>query len=105
MRAGSLRHRVAIQTPVETNDHGSITLSWSTAATRWAEIRALSGRELAVARQQQSQVTHEVELRSPGVTVTPKNRILYGSRVLQIESIRDPSERGINVIASCVETL
>lgn len=77
MRAGSLRHRVAIQEPVETrDDHGGITRTWNTIATVWASVEPLSGTELYEAQQVQSRVTVRVRMR-PYAGLTTKHRLLW----------------------------
>lgn len=104
MRAGRLRHRVAIQSSVETNDHGSVTQAWTTQATRWADIRPASGREREVANQQNQETTHIVEMRTPGIAVTSKMRLVYDSRTFEIESVRNPDELGERLLLDCVES-
>jgi len=105
MRAGRLRHRVALQSSVETNDHGSISQAWATQATVWADIRPLSGRELDIARQVNAQITHEVEMRYPSVSLTPKMRVVFDSRTFEIDSVITPNEIHKNVVARCVEAV
>lgn len=51
MRAGSLRHRITLQTAVDTQDGttGEPVRSWTTLATVWAEVAPLKGREIVAA--------------------------------------------------------
>lgn len=66
MAAGPKRHRVEVQTFTEGRDSdgdGGVTATWATAATRWASVRALSGRERLQAAAQEGETTHEVGLR------------------------------------------
>lgn len=64
MRAGLLRHTVEIQTASKTADAiGHMTITWSTAATRKAQIDALRGDEYTAAQQLESKVTHRVRMR------------------------------------------
>lgn len=86
MRAGELRHRVTVQAPVETQGlDGSVTVTWQDVATVWAQVAALSGREYFAAQATQSEVTHRVRIRHfEGITA--KHRLLWGSRVLELES-------------------
>lgn len=108
MQAGKLQHRVTIQTCTETvAQSGARLQAWSTLATVWASVVPVSGSEPWNADQAQPNVTHTVTLRSGGdvtrATITPKNRILYGSRVLNIVSIRDENEDGFMLTLNCME--
>ena len=77
MRAGKLRHRVAIQEPVENKDvHGGITRTWRTVDTVWASVEPLSGRELFEAQQINKRVTVRVGMR-PYSGLTTKQRLLW----------------------------
>ena len=88
--AGPLRHRIRIETPTETRDAtGGVTLVWTEKARRWASIRPLNGVELIQARAVHADVTHRVLIRHlPGMT--PKDRIVFGSRVFDVQSAVDP---------------
>ncbi len=104
MRAGRLRKRVAVQSLSETeNGFGQKTKTWSTSETRWAFIEPLSGRELEKARAVRSDVTHRVTMRAGGLTVTPEQRLLFGSRILNIASITNTEERNRELIFMCTE--
>lgn len=64
MRAGTLRHLLQIQTPVDVRDDiGGVRQDWSTVATVWGGIEPLRGRELEAARQIEARITHTVTLR------------------------------------------
>ncbi len=98
MQSGQLRHRVQIQydenhgTPE--SDGGPQTASWVTLGTRWANVLPLSGRERFTAKQVQSDVTHKVEMHyDPTVATKPVYRLLYGDRVLEIDSVVNVDER------------
>ena len=106
MQAGNLRHRVTIQQVTETRDDmGGVTQTWSTfAANLHAEIAPLSGRELLLARQVNAETTHRIRLRYRA-GITPKMRVLFGSRIFAIESVLDTEERGIEVVLLCREAL
>jgi SPP1 family predicted phage head-tail adaptor len=104
IRAGRLRHRVTIERTVETvNAVGGVTRSWTAIARRYAGIEPVSGREFVNADQTNSTVTHRIMLRADGqLTLTPKDRIVFGTRVFGIESVMDRDERGkvLEVMAS-----
>lgn len=103
MRAGQLRHRIVIQSVTETRDSfGQPQPSWSTFAERYAEILPQSGREYLAARTITPELTHLVRLR--GVTgVTPKMRVLLGTRVLDILAAVPVEERTRELLLTCRE--
>ena len=87
LSAGDLRHRVQIQFATETRDAmGGVTRTWATVATRWAQIRPLSGNERVTAMQVSELVTHRVILRYYS-GLTTSHRVLLGSRVLNLVNI------------------
>lgn len=104
VRAGQLRHRVALQRPVSTrNSFGEVTLAWETYAERWAAVEPISGRERLLAAQVQAQLTHRVLLRPLDVTVSPRDQVAYRGRVLKVEAVRDLEERGRLLVLDCRE--
>lgn len=108
VQAGRLRKRIVIEqiTGEEPNDLGQPVPVWGTLATRWASVDpvATSGREYLQAAALQSDVTHRVELRYLAA-VTPKCRITWGSRTLEIMSVADVEERGRMTVLMCREVL
>ena len=90
---GRLRERVTIQQATETRNRlGERVSSWSTFAERWASVEGLSGREVLLAGQQQTEVTHRVRLRYvTGLKATM--RILWRSRILEITSLLEHNDR------------
>lgn len=103
MRAGQLRHRVTIQTASEAQDSfGQPQPTWTTFAERFAEILPQSGREFVAARTVTPELTHLVRLR--GVAgVTPKMRLLFGTRVFDILAAMAVEERSRELLLSCRE--
>jgi len=105
MRAGRLRHRVGIQSQTTSLDvYGEDTGSWVTGATVWASVEPISGNERIQSNAMEATTTHRVRMRG-GATVTTDNRLLFGSRVLEIESIADMGERGISKELLCREAV
>ena len=106
MRGGGLRHLVSIQRVGSTsiNSFGESSDSWSTLAQRHASIQPLTGRERFSAAQAQSDVSHKIGLRADSVTrsLTPKDRIAYGSRVFNIRAVlnKDERNREIEILAT-----
>ena len=109
MRAGRMRHRVAIQSPSTAVDSfGEQTDSWSTDATVWASIEPLSGREAQVAKQTNPRLSHRVLMRHR-TGVTPRQRLVFGTggdaRTYEIAQVINPDERNISLRIMCVEEL
>lgn len=94
IRAGQLRHRVTIQKATETQDvSGDVVQTWGTHARPWVAVEGLSGVELFTARQTRAEA--ELKFHARNVNgVTPKMRILWGTRVFDITAVLDPDGRG-----------
>ena len=105
MQAGSLRHRVALQTVTETRDAvGGVVESWATTATVWAAVEPLRGREFYQARAEQAGVDTRIRIRYRS-GITPKMRISWGSHVYDIEAVIEPDSRRRELHLMCSEVL
>ena len=103
INAGNLVDRIVIEQAAETrNSVGEVTLSWSTFATVWADVQALSGREAERYGQIVGFTGHKVTIRQlPGVKVSM--RVIYeGTRTLEIGAINE-YERGWYLELICTE--
>ena len=103
IHAGNLVDRIVIEQAAETrNSVGEVTLSWSTFATVWADVQALSGRETERYGQIVGFTGHKVTIRTlPGVKVSM--RVIYEStRTLEIGAINE-YERGWYLELICTE--
>jgi len=91
MRAGSLRHRIKIQQPVygEEWDEG---VMWVDLADVWASIVPLRGREYIAVRSVGADETGTLKIRYRP-DMHPEMRIVWDSRIYNIEEIIDPEER------------
>lgn len=110
MRAGTLRHTVSIQQRSSTIDAvGDVSDSWTTLITARAEIRPLNARELFAAQATQSEVTHQVTVRNRSELAAPKTaaayRVLFGSRVFDVQGVMNIDERNREVRMLCSEGL
>jgi len=87
MRAGLLRHKVTIQSRVESQGStGEVTWTWEDVATVHAAVEPLTGREAIAAQQVQSEATVKVRIRyREGITT--KMRVKHGSRYYGIEAV------------------
>lgn len=104
LQAGQLRHLVTIQTPpTSAGTRGQSSGSWSTVeANVPAKIENLTGREAERARQIAPTATHQVTLRYRS-GVTTQQRLLFGSRELNIEHVNNLDERNRVLVLLCKE--
>src|SRR5689334_20672036 len=101
--SGRMNQLATIQTPTATSDgQGGQTITWGTLGTAWALVNPLSARETQLAAQMTGELT-------TGVTIyfrtdlSVKDRIVIGSRTLEIQSIQDPTARREELRLLCVE--
>lgn len=95
---GSMRHRVKVQKfgVASQNSFGEDTRAMQDAATVWASISPLSGREFFEAQKQNAEVTHKIMMRyRADVSLKPKDRIKFGARVFDILAVLNLDERKI----------
>lgn len=92
MRAGKLRHKVAIQNPAQTPGAQGLTETWSTAETTWASVEPLTAREQLQAAGAEARVTHKIFMRY-GNPTEHKSRILYAGRYFYVLSVMNKGER------------
>ncbi len=107
VRAGKLNKRVIVEASVETiSGDGQPLIEWQTFATRYASVEPIetTGREYLQAAAIESDITHTVEMRFL-TGVTPKHRINYGGRMLEIFSVADIEERGRKLVCFCKEQI
>lgn len=103
LQAGKLRHTVSIQSASEAADAmGTLVPSWSTDATVRASITQVSGDESVTAGQEQATAKYKVVIRYYS-GLTTANRLLFGSRELNIDSISDIDERNRKMELMCSE--
>lgn len=103
-RPGAYREQIIIQQAAEVaNSYGELVQTWSTYAQIHAAIEPLRGREFwAGTKEQQARVTTRIRIRYLS-GVTPKMRVLWGSRAYQIQAVIDPEERHIQLDLMCEE--
>lgn len=105
MQSGRLRERVTIQQQSITRDaSGEELITWSDVATVWAQVLpgASSERFQAAAGQRVAEVSHTVRIRFRA-GITPKMRLVWETRVLEILSIVDPDGRRRTGLLLCSE--
>jgi len=103
MRAGQLRHRIAIERRSGArNSFGEEKEDWSTSETTWGSISPLRGVERFEARQIHPQVTHKVVFRSC-VDLDSSDRLNFKGRIFNIDSVILVDERDIKREILCTE--
>jgi SPP1 family predicted phage head-tail adaptor len=103
IQPGKLRHSVTIQKLTGTLDAaGQEVQAWETYGVRWAAIEPLQGRELFSARQIHAEITTRITVRYLA-GVTPKMRVLFGSRTFDIQEVINPEERNAELQLMCIE--
>lgn len=104
MRAGTLRHRITIQSATEAADAaGQLIRTWSA----WlehepAEVLETAGAETVRGLQVSANATHLVRIRYRA-DVTETKRIVWGTRTLGIVNVRDVDGRRRELWISCEE--
>lgn len=95
MRGGPLRQIVRIERQsIARDDRGQDVATWGLVATVAADIHPLAGRELERAAQVSAETTWRAILRfSPGLDLTPADRIVYQGRTLEIIALKNVGER------------
>lgn len=103
IRAGELRERVTVQQSSETrNPLGEAIPTWSTFAEVWASVNGVTSRELLLAGQQQTEISHRVKMRYlPGLT--QQMRLAWRGRTLEIVSVLEQDNRSVHELI-CQET-
>lgn len=103
MRAGRLKHKVTIESPIEVPDEAGEweVAIWGVYATRRAEITPLSGTEQFRAQHLDPEVTHSMRMRFVK-GITPEMRIVWGDRIFDIQSALNVEERSreIEILAT-----
>ena len=104
MRAGHLRHRIAIQTDTETRDSdGGIVHNWSTDETVWGAVNPVAGDEKIDGQRYVSTATHKITIRYYSGQLTPSQRLVFGLRIFGILSIMNKYERDREIQLICKE--
>jgi len=105
MNPGRLRHRVNLQRKRITRDaYGEEAIEWTTYATVWAAIEPLQGQERFGAQQVKATTSHRVIIRYVK-GVKAEDRVLYGSRALEINQVLNPDERNQQLTLICSEVI
>lgn len=106
LQAGTLRHRIELQSKAVTRDAmGGESVTWTTQATIWADVSALSGRALIAAQQAQSEVSARIIVRQQSAAgIADDWRIKHGSDIYTLHAII-PSDDGLSYTLQCSKGL
>lgn len=104
MGSSELRHRVALERPVDTPDGaGGASRVWTKVADLWTAITPVSVSERLAAEALEATATHRVRIRHR-TDVTSDMRFVLGSRVFRVEAVSDPDQRRRWLDCLCRET-
>ena len=104
MRAGPLRHRIAVQSKTETQSpRGGIVETWNTVETRWGSIEPLRAREVLEAQQVDARLSHRVIMRYIPILTNQHRLVFNGTRIFHIHSVRHLQERSRTTEILCME--
>lgn len=112
MKISKLRHPVVIQSPDDSatpDAFGNIDFTnddnWTTEGSRRCQIRPVTGKELYHGAQVQSNLTHTLRFRADELTgqISSRWRIVFGSRVFNVERAFTVMELDWEVEVQCVE--
>ncbi|MBF0421899.1 MAG: phage head closure protein [Magnetococcales bacterium] len=91
LRAGELRHRIAIQSRVSTRDaSGEESVAWTTIVSCWANLDQLVGTKIANLGVSVAKVDAKITIRYNPL-VTPTMRVLADGDTYEINSVIDPT--------------
>ncbi len=79
-----------------------IDQGWQGVATVWASVEPIRGREYILLQNIQSELAVRIRIRHR-VGITPGMRVLYGTRVFDVQSVIDPEERHRDLQLMCIE--
>lgn len=81
---------------------GGVVETWGTYKTVYAAVEPLNGKEYFDSERRAADVNTRIRIRYVA-GVVPKMRVLFGSRVFDIKSVINPSERNRELVLMCVE--
>lgn len=104
IRAGDLRHRVRLQRAERTDDGlGGARVRWVDVCWLHARVSTTLTRTLMEAKKLNPRLTHTVQLRYRAGIARPDYRFVYGTAVLMIDGIADPTGERVELVALCEE--
>ncbi len=108
MKAGALKQRVEIQQRTSSTGGGFgppvMAFSSEPVTKVWAQITPIRGNQYFAAGQMQTQISHRIAIRYR-TGITSKNRIKYGPRTFDIESVINTDEANRQLELMCNECM
>jgi len=108
MRAGTLRHRITLQSKVagspQQNAAGEPATTWTNTLVVWASIDPVTGKEPFIAQEHLSMVSHKIRIRyRDGITAAM--RVSFDSRYFDIKAVLNWGERNKELLLLCEQGL
>ena len=101
LEAGKLRHRLQIQTPVESQNQatGDSEITWTAIGVVWADISPISAREFVASETEVSKVTTRITIRYTQ-DVKPKMRLYHQAKDIyyNVEGVLSDKESGLEYL-------
>ncbi|WP_170984395.1 phage head closure protein [Rhodoligotrophos defluvii] len=92
-RIGKLRHRLRLERPVRVSDGtGGAEVTWQPVAAVWAAVEPVRFENGVKAEKISAAVTHRITIRYRD-DVSTDMRLIAGTRIFEIDSVRDDAER------------
>jgi len=86
MKAGALRHRVDLQTRVDSVDEiGQPSTTWTSTAFLWGDVRYLTG--LSAIKAGADTSTSKVSIRLRHGTFNAGQRVVYGDEIFYVKAV------------------
>ena len=107
MQAGQLKHKLDIETELNSQDaYGQTTQQWVVFLRGlWAEIEPISGREYFSSQQVNAEISHRIKIRYRA-GITPNMRVKLGAtRYFNIVSVLDLKEAHRAMDLMCTEVI
>jgi len=100
MTPGDLNRRLVLEAPVESADGaGGVARSYAPVMTLWGKVEPVSARGAVVADAPGATITHRITLRRRSA-VTTAHRLVEGTTVYRIVTLRDDATRRFLVIGA-----
>lgn len=99
----NLPHRISIQTLSVTEDEGgAFAETWTTTSTVWANVQMKASESWDDQKIQQNNF-YDIIIRK--ADVSNRNRIVFGTKVIHIETVVDSIQRGkmMRIVGKCYE--
>lgn len=102
MDPGVLRETIVLQSKSVTRDAaGGEVVTWTTAASCWAEVAPIGGREFVTLRAAQQDLTHRVRMRYlPGIN--PGMRLMWRGTAYDVREVINAGARNRELELLCV---